>query len=230
MLFLRVRVVGVLLLLEVCAVLAHAEPTADSVRTLSLELGLAPAPLAALGMSAESTQSALERLRSADDEIASLRSAQSQLASTLQSIESKQRMIRASADSSDVQQLQNEIDSLRAQAGGLSATVESLRTALIAEFLPDPLEGPAALRFCLPGEGMDQLPVEYRALDLAPDAAKELAAALASVRRASARGDTPDPAAAQLVAQYENRAEVALARGRMEANLPTIQQLFFIWQ
>ncbi|RMH28571.1 MAG: hypothetical protein D6692_05285 [Planctomycetota bacterium] len=77
---------------------------------------------------------------------------------------------------------------------------------------------------------MDQLPVEYRALDLAADAAKELAAALTSVRRATSRGETPDPAAAQLVAQYENRAEVALARGRMQANLPTIQQLFFIWQ
>lgn len=28
--------------------------------------------------------------------------------------------------------------------------------------------------------------------------------------------------------QYENRAEVA--RGRVQANLPTIQQLFFIWE
>ena len=142
----------------------------------------------------------------------------------------KRREARTAETVAHAQAAEAEAGSLESQIGVLSAAVGGHRAQLIAVFMPPGADMTLAGRVISSDQAASALPAEYRVLDLSDDDAKALGTALAAERRALARGEPVPTNAQQRINQYRNLHAVAAARNHMTVWMPSVEQLFFVWQ
>lgn len=205
---------------------ALAEQSGPDVRATCFELGATPESLTALGMGLSTIQDAFGRLADEDTLVYALRQHQSDVATLAASLQTTSAALRAEPEPPEAARLQGEIDAINGLIAAAHAATIDARTQLIAILLPPSVDSTTAARVLAPGS----LPPAYRAAVLTDAQVEELSAALDAERFALARGTTLDSGVQQTLASYRSIPEIAQALAFQQLHLPTVQQLFLLWE
>lgn len=203
---------------------ALADLTPTETRLLAIELGATPESLTAAGFSLSTTQQALTRLSAQEQTATALRQHHQQVHSLQATLGILNASARAASDDSELQQIESQISTIRADIDTALALAEAARSQLVTNLVGSSVNLAHAERVFSPC----LLPAAYRAAELTDAQISELRAALAAERHAQARGETPAQPVQQVLANYRSMPAIAQALGHQAGNLDAVRQLFML--
>jgi hypothetical protein len=203
---------------------ALADLTAAETRLLAVELGATPDALTAAGFSLSTTQQALTRLAEQEQTAAALRQQRAQVATLQTTLMVLNASARAAPDEVELQRIESEISTARADIATAVALAETARSQLVTTLVGSSVNLAHAEQVFSPC----LLPAAYRAAELTDAQMSELRSALAAERHAQVRGQSPSTPVQQTLAGFRSIPAVSIALGSQAAHLDAVQQLFAI--
>jgi hypothetical protein len=204
---------------------ASADIDQISAQAVCTKLGLTPETVTVLGLNAQQTQLAFQRLDDAESSIDLLEQREQQRQALMTELTEAKRMIRFAESQSEDQLAQQQIEQLQAQISSLEGTIRSLQTEIRATFLG--LSHSAQIeQVCIPSGLSGLLPAEFRVIELRPEDYSEIFAALLAEQRAIDEGTQPDTDTQLTLSRYRNLPAVQQARSNLLYNLDAVRGAF----
>lgn len=192
---------------------------------LARRLGLTPEVLATAGLSGAGATQALQLLAGASEAIAQFNAAEAQVESLIGQIDA----LAAEIDLSPNDELLTQRSTLESQLLSARSAVEAARASLVNAAVAEAGSTVAGrVHRLLQNAGLP-LPLEFRALNLSPSTASDVASALKDEVRVDREGEAASASsvdATQFLAAYRSDSEYTAAGSNLAANLTAVRGAF----